>query len=270
MPVTIHSGALAPRIWSSSTSTSSQDLFASSCPKPSKISKRIIQSSFTDSYLSDHSITSSPNGLVYSVLSAWSGHHHLILRPEDIWLSILSQLNFYINAHAEELRHLFVEHKGQKELEVIDLATLSTADFGKLAIWMTDEIHKNVLDKELQDWVLPSFSTTTYTDRIAAAILLMGTLQKYFSYRMTLICGIPTVTLLGEREDWEFLLKKIDKIPSFSTPGNTEPETFTSLLRPVLTRFVSSFADPASEETLNFWNIATHRTSGSGPFFLSG
>ncbi|KAI1785227.1 hypothetical protein LXA43DRAFT_151204 [Ganoderma leucocontextum] len=34
----------------------------------------------------------------------YRSHHHLRIRPDDVWLAILVQLNFYINAHAEELR----------------------------------------------------------------------------------------------------------------------------------------------------------------------
>lgn len=40
-----------------------------------------------------------------------------------------------------------------------------------------------------------------------------GDFQKYFSYKMVLKCGIPTVTLLGNREDWAQLVTKLDKIP---------------------------------------------------------
>jgi hypothetical protein len=37
---------------------------------------------------------------------------------KDVWFSTLTQLNAYINAYAEELRHLFVEHEGQKQLTI--------------------------------------------------------------------------------------------------------------------------------------------------------
>lgn len=71
-----------------------------------------------------------------------------MIRPEDVWFGILSQTGVFMNAHAEELRHLFVAHEGQKELEVIDYNTLDSADFGKMAERMTLLIQKNVLDPE--------------------------------------------------------------------------------------------------------------------------
>lgn len=212
-------------------------------------------------------MTPSQHGFVRAVFHAYSEHHHLILRPEDVWFSILTQLNFFINAHAEELRSLLVAHKGQKELTIIDAGTIHSVDFGKLAIRMTEVIEENILDPELRTWIMPAFSTTTDSDRVVAAISMMGTMQKYFSYKMCLICGIPSVTLLGEREDWEQMVEKLDKIPQFGS----EPALFAQLLRPVLEHFVASFDNPSSPDVLDFWNKCAHRLSGgSGPAYLSG
>jgi hypothetical protein len=55
------------------------------------------------------------NDFVNTVLKAYNQHYHLVIRPEDVWFSILVQLNVYINAHAEELRSMFVAHSGQKK-----------------------------------------------------------------------------------------------------------------------------------------------------------
>jgi hypothetical protein len=63
-------------------------------------------------------ILSSENGFVYAATRAYNGHHHLILRPDDIWLSIMTQFSFYINARAEEFRDKFVSFDGKKELTV--------------------------------------------------------------------------------------------------------------------------------------------------------
>lgn len=266
MPVTVQTGDLAPRSWKSNTITSAGDLFAGASRKEYNRSKRIFQSSFSTDLLASNVISPSKNGLVYTIFRAWSGHHHLTLRPEDIWFAILSQLNFYINAHAEELRSFFVAHDGQKELMTIDAGTIQSVDFGLIAEKMTHLIQKNVLDPELRTWIMPSFSTTTSSDRVVASILMMGALQKYFKYTMGLICGIPSVTLLGEKADWEMIVTKLDKIPQLGT----EPSLFTKLLRPTLKRFVQSFDIPQKSDIVDFWNRAVHETGGSGSDYLSG
>jgi len=266
MPVTLQTGDLAPRPWRSNSISSARDLFARTSRKEYNHSKRIIQSSFSNDFLTSNNVSSSTNGLVYTIFHAWSGHHRLTLRPEDVWFAILSQLNFYINAHAEELRSFFVAHDGQKELETIDFGTINTVDFGPIAEKMTHLIQKNVLDPELRTWIMPSFSTTTPSDRVVASILMMGALQKYFTYTMCLACGIPSVTLLGEKADWEMMVTKLDKIPQLGT----EPSVFAELLRPTLKRFVQSFDTPQNSDVVDFWNRNVHERGGSGPSYLSG
>jgi hypothetical protein len=136
MPVTVRPASHPPRKWQRRAATSAQTLFEASCRNDAKRCKRIIQSSF--GYVTEAAdIGASSNAFVYAVTSAYNQHHHLTIRPEDVWFSILAQLSFYINANAEELRSLFVAHKGQKELEVVDIGTVQSADFGKLAVQMT-------------------------------------------------------------------------------------------------------------------------------------
>ncbi|OQV19509.1 hypothetical protein BV898_06497 [Hypsibius exemplaris] len=171
------------------------------------------------------------------------------------------------SAHAEELRHLFVTHQGKKELEVTAAGSRYTVDFGNLAEQMGHLIQKNVIDPSLREWIIPNFTTTTSNDRIVSSVVMMATLKAYFSYKMSLMCGLPEVTLLGEREDWQKLLTRLDKLPSFGK----ETSQWATLLKPVLTRFVSAFDEPESKENKDFWQTIVHYESGgSGPSYLSG
>jgi Domain of unknown function (DUF4419) len=78
------------------------------------------------------------------------------------------------------------------------------------------------------------------------------------------LCGLPSVTLDGERSDWVNLLNRIEKLDSFGE----EPKAWAALLRPILSRFVSSFD---GRPDLDFWGKICHYTSGgSGPSYLSG
>lgn len=162
---------------------------------------------------------------------------------------------------------MFVSHEGQKELEVVSLATIDDADFGALAVEMSTLIEKNIVDPEFQAWMMPNFSTTTESDTMVTAILMMGTLQKYFSYKMELCCGIPSVTSLGEREDWEKLVKTLDRLYQLGD----EPARFAQLLQPVLNNFVASFDRPESPDVLDFWSRCAHEHSMlSGLDYLTG
>ena len=265
MPVTINVASHLGRPWTHPRPVvSAEQLLEQSCPVEHKKCKTVIQSSFGD--ISNASICGSKNGFVRACYHAYSNHHHLTLRPEDIWFAILTQLSFHINAHAEDLRSFFVTHEGREELEVIAGGNIKTVDFGHLAVQITKEMDKFVVDPDMRQWVMPEFTTTRSTDTVTAAVLMMGAMQEYFSYKMTLMCGIPSVTLLGERDDWVKIQNRLDKLPQLGP----EPDIFAHLLRPVLEYFVRSFDSPDDPEVCSFWSRIAHQNGGSRRQFLSG
>ena len=223
--------------------------------------KQIIGTSYTGD-TKTHFIS---NGFVRSVMIAYSGHHDLIIRPDDIWISILSQLSFYINANAETFRSQFVAHEGSNELVVIIPPTsLEDIDWD----FFSDEIVKlmddQLVDKELKDWIMPTFSTTTRVDSTVSAILMMATLKQYFSYTADMRCGIPHVTLEGTKADYQSILSRLDKLDTW----DTKTRAWGRMLKPILKKLVAVFD---GDVDLDFWgHIVSERHLGSGGSFLGG
>lgn len=143
---------------------------------------------------------------------------------------------------------------------------LKNYDVGLFARKMTGLIQKNVVDPDLRDWVMPAFSTTTVDDRTTASVLMMGAMQSYFTYGLGMLCGIPSVTLLGTREDWVELYGKLEKLDTLGE----ETVAWAKLLRPVMKRFIMTFDQPHSQEVKWFWERIVHQAGGSGPVWLSG
>lgn len=81
---------------------------------------------------------------------------------------------------------------------------------------MVKLLKENVKDLEICDWVLPDFSTTTNDDVIVGSIVLMATMKEYFDYKMSLLCGIPEISLLGTPEDWDLIHSRVKKLRSFA------------------------------------------------------
>ncbi|CDO68660.1 hypothetical protein BN946_scf184790.g9 [Trametes cinnabarina] len=239
-------------------------ILARACEAQSRRVKELLQSSITDE--ERPSLLPETNGFVRTVLEAYASHRHLVLRPDDVWMAILTQLSFYVNAHAEELREYFVAHEGKKELIVEAVGNRYSVDFGYLSRRMTREIHENVVDSTLVDWILPDFSTTTTKDRTVSAVIMMSTLKEYFVYGFVLTCGIPTITLLGTQDDWQALLRRLDRLPMLGA----EPAAWAQMLRPILRRFVDVFDNPEQPD-LGFWRSVVHKHSeGCGEDVLSG
>lgn len=245
--------------------TSATDLLKKACQSEYNVCERVIQSSFDE--IATAKTSPSHNGFVNATVIAYGQHHHLTIRPEDIWFSIIVQLSFYVNAHAKQLQSFFVSHEGKKHLRVGDTGNLETADLGRIAVTMTEAMQKYVVDSDLREWIMPNFTTTTTNDVIVAAVLMMGAVQEYFSYEVSIICGLPSVTLLGQKKDWVDLRQRLDKIGRLGD----EPALFANLLKPVLDHFILSFEDPNDPMVLDFWSRIVHRAQHlCGQDFLSG
>jgi hypothetical protein len=269
MPVIIHpAGHAASGVRNSKFPTCSLELLQNGNITEFKRCKDLLQSSFSSE--NSKNIIGTNNGFVQACIKAYSNHHHLQIRPDDVWITILTQLSLYVNANAESLRSHFVSHQGQKELSIEAIGTRYTVPWAAIADQFAAELGQNVKDPSLQQWVLQSFSTTTDTDRAVAAIAMMGTLQSNFSFKAYLRCGIPSVTLHGTREDWVQLRDAVvdpTKLPSLGV----ETAEWSRVLGVVLDHFVDSFDNPDTPETKMFWQtIAHHSGGGSGPRYWSG
>ena len=277
MPVRVkiaqHAANLCRAPPSPTAASNIQTLFEESCPNEWEQCQEIIQSSFHLDPDADDPVHASSNGFINGAVMAYSWHHHLVIRPDDIWVAILTQLSIYINKHAKELRGKFVAHDGKKELEVrIDGIRFTVDDsrfsveYGFIAEKMTHLLQENVVDPELRAWVMPAFTTTDKTDEVVASILMMGTLQKYFDFKARYLCGIPSVELLGEQADWEEILKRVEKLQTFGE----ESTQWYRLLKPVLSRFVATFDTPQAPEISDFWARMINRHESSGVDEVNG
>ncbi|KAL0479116.1 hypothetical protein AKO1_007970 [Acrasis kona] len=208
-----------------------------------------------------------PNhSFVMAAFRCYSNHHFLVLKPDDVWIAIATQFSNYVNKHGEKLRSKFVDFEGKKELEVSGLGDLKTANYESLCLQLQIEIAKNIKDPSIANWIVPSFSTTTNTDKVVGSIVLMSTTKKYFDYKIHLRCNLPGVTLLGNEQDWVNLRSKANRLLEFDLNG--ELKKWSDLLFPVLDKLVEARKGNPDKE---WWNrIANKKGGGSGPRYLSG
>jgi hypothetical protein len=65
-----------------------------------------------------------------------------------------------------------------------------------------------------EDWIVPDFSTTTDADIAIVSKAMVATMKSYFDYPCASGCGFPSVTLLGDKEDWVNMRGRIDLLAS--------------------------------------------------------
>ncbi|CAG8934971.1 unnamed protein product [Penicillium salamii] len=262
MPVTIRVTDYAPSRWRGDRISELKSIFKDKDMDP----ESVLESSLTKASLDASHISSSPNGFVCAVLKAYNHRHNLILRPQDVWFAILSQIG--ISNIRDNESDLKMPHEKKKVLSVTVKGVKRF--YGKMASLMTHQF-KHALPgswgEDLEEWYTPPFTSTTYSDEVVGSVLTMGNMQKYCDYAVSRTCGIPSVTLLGEKEDWVNLFTKVEAIPW----TGDEVAKFSTILQPVLDRFIASFEDPESPEVQKFWARCAHgRGDGSWATHLTG
>jgi hypothetical protein len=198
------------------------------------------------------SIYPSQDSFVRGAIDAWAQHQHFVMRPEDVWFTILNQLNFYLTNRRNnpEVRDRIAYR------DYVDISS-----YNWLNIW--PETNK-VVKREFKQWlkanwttysfIQPNFTTTTYNDRTVANLIGMGSKNNTSLGYSTSLCGggMPSVTLLGTERDWQDLLLKLDNFVDFGP----QLADYSKVLRPILSRFVKSFTDPNAMNVRQFWDDA--------------
>ncbi|TFK85795.1 hypothetical protein K466DRAFT_551519 [Polyporus arcularius HHB13444] len=231
-----------------------RDILREACEGQASQCRDMLQTSITRDNITN--LVPRSNGFVHAVLEAYGSHHHLRIRPDDVWLAILTQLSFYVNAHAEDLRSYFVAHQGKKRLVVTTSGDRYSVDYAGISRQFATLIHQNVVDSTLVEWILPDFTSTTWHDRTIGSMIMMSTLKAYFEYFVSIECGIPTVTLEGEKADWEEIHRRLYRLYELGD----EPSVWADMLRPILSRFVDAFD---GRPDVQFWEHVVHRTGVS-------
>ncbi|RGB28665.1 hypothetical protein C1646_715513 [Rhizophagus diaphanus] len=214
--------------------------------------------------------TMTSHGLVSAIFHAYNKHQHLLLTPDDIWLTIAQGVSQHINYNAEKFRYRFVNHEGKKEIGIIvnDILTQKNSrlegDWPEAVNRLVVKTDQAVEKIDVKSLLECDFSTTTKNSLTASRIVLLDMLKEYFSYKMYLCCGIPKITLEGTLEDWTKLQEKVIQLRQL----DLDMDFWLDKLDPVVWQLVETYKGNVDEE---FWSkIISLQSFGSGPSYVTG
>ena len=152
-------------------------------------------------------------GFFSAILACYNNHWILKTSPDDWWNVITRTVAQAVddNGDEEKVRNFFVEHDGKKKIR-IEVPKLSTVNYSWLFDQFSEGIRANIKTPEYVDLMQANFSTTTLDRMISSQVMIMSSMQKYFSFHCGTSCGIPGVEMQGTREDWEQLLNKTEQL----------------------------------------------------------
>lgn len=178
-------------------------------PKSKITSVLAMGGNFTDLDAESSFSSTEDNGLVYTMLEAYVNHRVLVLRPDDFThhMCLVTALWMGSAENAEAVRTKFVDHDGKQQLSV---AVETIEEFPTKFREAIDGALKR--NGGLTETLTPAFTTTTPDDVQFANVALMCVFKHYFDYRMSVLCGLRGVRLLGTLQDWELLLEKYNAL----------------------------------------------------------
>ncbi|MBK8557771.1 MAG: DUF4419 domain-containing protein [Lewinellaceae bacterium] len=185
------------------------------------------------------------NAFVQAVYHSYATHRPLVISPDMIWLLIVQGFSIHVQAHSEELRSIFVDHEGQINLDV----KRDSYHPGNRDYWegifpdFSKQIETNTKE-EVWSFAVPEFSTTTLVEKAAFEIALMDVMSPFFQYSMTIICGIPEISVEGTPEDWAKIKVRVNQLEKY------DMDWWTDDLKKIIDEF-----EKASQGKINklFW-----------------
>jgi len=138
----------------------------------------------------------------------WADHLGVVVSPDIIWYTLLSELTLIIKEDPENYRDLFSTSDKKQEILICS---------GDPVMMPIDTLTKVLEDRvpiETESF-FPEFSTRTPKSFFAFQASFCDMCSPYYNYSMYL-CGIPKIDVRGSLDDWKNLLDKWKKLSSMT------------------------------------------------------
>lgn len=205
------------------------------------------------------------HALIEAAHVAFSEHYGLELDPDSVWVTIAQGFARLVNAEPELFRDKFVAHQGKETICIRrDDFVLGSPDNDWTSCFsqFSDAI-RGFIGDEKHELLTADFSTTGNLQRAVSEVVLMDTVQAYFTYEVRTMCGIPFVTLHGTAADWQTVREKVKGLRQFA-----DLDWWLNDVDAILKHFVAAAA--GAHVDTEFWNSLYKVNSQSGGTYLTG
>ena len=157
---------------------------------PEKVSTELYSTTIADFY---------SQGIGGYFEQCWGDHGGLVITPDLLWQLAFSEFVKIVVAHPEEFRKYFTT--SQEKQDIIVMGPLPIETFITSLIAGVKE--KSPFDVSR---ITPEFTTSTGFSYLTSCALTLECVSQYYDYCMYM-CGFPSITVKGDRKDWEKLYK---------------------------------------------------------------
>ncbi len=143
------------------------------------------------------------NFMIY-LEKCWADHLGIVITPDIIWYTLLSEVTILVKKNPEEYRKLFT-HSDKKEDIIVLSGDPVVMPLSSLSDALKDRVPTDT------DVFFPKFSTRTPRSFHAFQAAFCDMCSPYYNYGM-LLCNIPMIDVRGTLDDWKILLDKWIKL----------------------------------------------------------
>ncbi|KAF2432417.1 hypothetical protein EJ08DRAFT_677630 [Tothia fuscella] len=248
-----------PRTYKSDTppASSPKDLLFKLDPSLSKGGvQNVVASSYSmyeDNINETSGVYAAQDSVIRGAIDASAKHQHLVLRPDDIWYTILTQLGFYMREHKDD-QLLPPKNDGWGVImipamgEWVDWVSQQRSR----AAWVLDWLKPNTTTLPVRSMGTRGMGEEMMAKEHSAVFMAASTPSHEAIEPFSCRNGIPSVTLLGDKADWIQLSSKVRKMETGAL--GVEPSLYALSLRPLVNRFLLTFDIPHDPAIRLFWN----------------
>jgi hypothetical protein len=149
-------------------------------------------------------------GFVYYLYQCWAKEKGVCLRPDIIWYTIVSETAREILGNPSKYKHLFSKTTGKQDMILTEMTPhdISIDHLDKL-------LDEKVTNKEFKQLITGTqFKSQPEEFDLALKMSFAYMGKAYFNY-MTTLCGISSVTVEGDKQEWFKLTKAIIDLNKF-------------------------------------------------------
>jgi hypothetical protein len=201
------------------------------------------------------------NVFIQTLQECFDEHRPLKLSPDVIWLTICQGVSIHINENFDSLETLIFKKNRPKKLIVRnDSLENNSRQWVNLIDSLSAQTSQHV-KKNFHSFFVPTFSTTTREIKTAYEITLMHSFKKAFDYVGESGCGIPTITLTGNRHDWVSIQTRLRMLTELGL------DDWRLELEPIIAEFINVYDGKVNSE---FWKKIYKNMRDYNAFYISG
>lgn len=186
------------------------------------------------------------NGLIQMAFYCWAKELSMVLRPDIIWYTIISEIARDVIKSPKNYKHLFTDSEQKKNLVTISI----DIDMNQLMSLLKDRIS----NKEFYSLICETtFEEQHDLSQLAFKMVFANMATPYFNY-CTAMCGVQDIEFKSSIEQWKKLYSCVNELKKFI------PDKYTSNVCNVINNILYfNFNKKIEEDNKTFVYLGTDK-----------